>query len=127
VQAYDVFNQFNDEKRFKISCSENAGTGSHFVKQTCAPEFEIKAASAHAGEYMEARHNFLLPEKEGGQPDGNVVPLSAPMEIEIGRQHDAYKKKIKQVAEQHPEFLEAVKHYSKLKQQYEGAVEAPKK
>jgi hypothetical protein len=124
VHAYDIFNQFNDEKRFKISCSDNAGTGSHFTKQTCAPEFEIRATSAHAGEFMESMHNFRSGD---GQPDGNVVPQSAPMEIEIGRQQTEYKKKIKRVAEQHPEFLEAVKQYSKLREQYQGAEATEKK
>ncbi|HTQ99820.1 MAG TPA: hypothetical protein VMH83_07515 [Candidatus Acidoferrum sp.] len=123
--AYDIFNQFNDEKRFNISCSISAPTGSRFETQYCQPEFEVEAIQAHAQDYYESLRNFLNP--NGGVPDASVVPTHASMEVEIGRQQPAFKLKMKQVAEQHPEFVEAIKQYSELRKKYEGVVESEKK
>lgn len=119
-KAYDTFNKFNDEKRFNISCSIGKPSGTHFEKQVCQPEFEIEATSAHAQDYLDGLRNFLNPVL-GTVPDGSVAPAHAPMETEIARQLPDYKRKIKEVAEKHPEFLQAIIEYSKVRQQYEAA------
>lgn len=118
ANAYDIFNKFNDEKRFKISCSIHKVTNSQFVNQTCSPEFVLRASKEHALDYLET----LRPPIDGaGKPlPGTVENKFSPMEAEIGRQRPAYKDKMKQIAEQHPEFVEAIKEYARLKAEYEG-------
>ena len=123
--AYDVFNKFNDDKRFMISCSESAPINSHLTRQLCEPEFKIQATAGHARDFLASLRDNST--DSNGNPVDIQVPTHEPMEIAIGRQLPAYQKKMKQVAEQHPEFVEAIKQYSKLREQYEGAVKADKK
>jgi hypothetical protein len=54
-------------------------------------------------------------------PLGSISPTHVPMEAEIARQLPDYRRKIKQVAEQHPEFLEAVIRFAAMREQYEAA------
>jgi hypothetical protein len=125
-KAYDIFNQFNDEKRFNISCSISKPIGTHFEKQTCSPAFQITATKEHAQTYFDEYRAFLDTWTLG-------IPYNMPSntyespEVAIPRQRAAYKLKMKEVAEQHPEFLEAIKEYAKLREQYEGASGARKK
>jgi hypothetical protein len=117
--AYDLFNQFNDEKRFDIYCSVQTPTGSRIQseEQHCQPNFEIEALRSHSRDYLESLRLLY----DLYSPDKNAVITSQPAEVLIASQQEAYRKKMKQVAEDHPEFLEALIEYSKLKAQYEAA------
>lgn len=115
-KAYAVFNQFNDEKRFRISCSKTQPTGTRFFTHSCQPEFEIAATKAHARDYYESLRNLLTP---GGLPDGSVSGTAPPMEAEILRHQDDYKRKFREIAQKHPEFLRAIEDYSKARAKYE--------
>lgn len=109
--AYDLFNKYNDDKRFRISCNEEAPTGSNFKRQVCQPEFERRAMSAHAYDYLGSLQN----------PDTESTTMSAaPVEAAIAAQLPALQRKMKQLAEQHPDFLEAVVAFSKLRQASAG-------
>ena len=119
-QAYEIFNKFNDEKRFNISCSVKARTGSIFKAQLCQPEFEIQASRAHGQAFLESYRNFLGSETISGVPntDGSAVQ-AMPMADLVASQQEDYKRKLRQVAEQHPEFLDAITSYGKVREQYE--------
>ena len=118
--AYDIFNKFNDEKRFQISCSISQPIGTHLEKQICAPEFEIQATRSHAQDYYESLRNYLnLQAGLAALPDGSVVPTKIPVEAAISLQRPAYRQKLKQIAVEHPEFLEAIKQFGQLREQYE--------
>ena len=119
--AYETFNKFNDDKRFNISCSVHKPTGSQFEKQSCTPEFEIQATRAHAQDYFQNLRNFLNPVANEPDTDGSVMQSSAPVEMLINKDLPAYRQKLKQIAEQHPEFLESIVNYTKVKKKYEGA------
>ena len=119
--AYETFNKFNDDKRFNISCSVHKRTGSQFEKQSCTPEFEIQATQAHAQDYIESLRNFINPADPSVHTDGNVSQSAAPVEMLINKDLPAYRQKLKQIAEQHPEFLESIVNYTKVKEKYEGA------
>lgn len=113
--AYDIFNKFNDEGRFRISCSMHQPTGTRFETQICQPDFELEATAAHGRDYWESLRALLDPDNLDYSP-----PVQAqPQEAVIARQLPAYKRKIRQVAEEHPEFLEAVIQYSRTREQYE--------
>lgn len=117
--AYDIFNKFNDERRFKISCSMHQPTGTRIERQVCIPEFQIQATKANARAHFDNFCDLLC---YGNLPNSSQI-THVPQEAAIASQQEAYKDKIKQVAEKHPEFLEAVIRFSELKAQYEGAAE----
>lgn len=116
VRAYDLFNQFNDDGRFHISCAKQSATGTRIESQTCAPQFVLDARQSHARDYRSSLANFLDPH---GVPDGSVSPQSSPAEAVIAGHLPAYRLKMKQIAEEHPEFLQALIEYSNLKDSYE--------
>jgi hypothetical protein len=110
--AYDTFNKFNDERRFDISCSVVEPLGSRFKKQVCQPEFEIQALRGHAQDYLDSMPGRSL------LPGGVVNQSFQPLETEISRQRPAFKQKMEEVAEKHPEFLEAIVRLTRLQEQY---------
>ena len=116
-RAYDVFNAFNDERRFEISCNLHSPIGTVFVEQVCMPEFQLDALRAQGTDYLESLRNFLT---LGGLPDGSVVPTTIPAEAVIASQMPDYRRKMKEVAEQHPEFREALIEYTELRAQFES-------
>ncbi len=99
-KAYDVFNSFNDEKRFDIKCYLHEPTGTRIKRQVCTPEFQLIATREHAQDFM------------------NGTQQHVPVEFAIASQLGDYRNKIKQVAEEHPEFLQAVIEYTEKRQEY---------
>lgn len=118
--AYEIFNQFNDEKRFHISCSTQTPTGSRIQsdEKYCQPNFEIEANRAHARDSLESFRLLYDPHST----DKNAVQASQPLELVIASQQRAYQRKMKEVAEQHPEFLQAIIRFTEIKTRYEEAV-----
>jgi len=110
-QAYDIFNSFNDDPRFDISCSTHAPTGSRITRQVCLPGFQLEAYQQHALQFLETL-----------RPDGsNFAIQSQPQEVVIASQQEAYRSKLKQIAEEHPEFLDALIEFTELKERYQEA------
>lgn len=120
--AYEVFNQFNDERRFDIHCRMHQPTGTRFETQVCEPEFEIEAKRTHAAHYFENMRDMLNQIAAGAPvPSERTPPNYVPPEALIASQQKAYRNKLKDVAEQHPEFLDALVKYTESKQRYERA------
>lgn len=117
--AYNLFNEFNDEDRFDIYCSEQLPTGSRIQSeaQHCQPNFEIQALRDHSRDYLESLR--LLYDRYS--PDKNAVITSQPAEVVIASQQEAYREKMRLVAKDHPEFLDALIKYSELRAKYEAA------
>ena len=124
VLAYEVFNTFNDEARFDISCSLHQISGTRLDRQLCQPEFEIQAMAQQGRNFLESYRAFLDPLYQGpaGVPsfDG-APPVSRPASAAIASQQEAYRAKMKQVAEEHPAFLNALIKYSEARGRYEAA------
>lgn len=114
LDAYNVFNQFNDDKRFNISCSVSARTGSHFTRQVCQAEFEIQAMRGHAQDYLNTMPGSP---GDGRPPQGSVTQQYPPVEAGLQQHQKAYKEKMRQIAEEHPEFLDAIARYAALNQE----------
>lgn len=110
--AYEIFNKLNDERRFDISCSISAPTGSRIERQVCQPEFEIQAMRGHAQDFYNSMGG------PGSLPEGSVAKHFQPVEVEIYRQQQAFKDRMKQVAEEHPEFLDAIARYAALQKEF---------
>ncbi|HTQ99927.1 MAG TPA: hypothetical protein VMH83_08050 [Candidatus Acidoferrum sp.] len=115
--AYDIFNKFNDDKRFAINCSNFRPVGTHFEREVCAPQFKLDALSGHAQDYLESLHYFV---DLGASSDTNATASHLPAEVAIAQQTAAYKAKMKKIAEEHPEFLQALVKYSRLRQQFDS-------
>ena len=107
-KAYEIFNKFNDEKRFEIHCTMHNPTGSRINRQVCTTGFENEASRVHAQAYYDDMF-------------GTSNTVHVPFEVLVASQQEAYKKKIKQVAEENPEFLNAVIQFSEMRQRYEAA------
>jgi len=121
-KAYDLFNQFNDEKRFRISCNQHRPTGSLLKNQICQAEFEREATRGHARDYWENLRALYDPYSPYSDPH-----VAAPaQEAMIASQQREYRKKLKQVAEEQPEFLDAIIQYSELQAQYRDATRTVK-
>ncbi len=116
-QTYDIFNKFNDEKRFDISCSMHQPTGTRIERQFCQPGFGIEATKALGQDYLDSLRGFLDPSGIAYTPQVSYEPLEAV----IASQQEAYRRKMRQVAEEHPEFLEALIQYSEMWERYEEA------
>ncbi len=99
-KAYEVFNSFNDEKRFDIKCRLHEPTGTRIKRQVCIPEFQLIATREQARDRLNGTFQHV------------------PIEFAIASQLDDYRNKIKQVAEEHPEFLQAVIEYTEKRQEY---------
>lgn len=115
--AYEVFNRFNDEERFNISCSMHQPTGTRIRRQVCQPRFEADAMRAHARDYYANLRDLFDPDT----PDNASPRQHQPAEFVIASQREDYRRKMRQVAENHPEFLEALVRYSETRDRYEEA------
>jgi hypothetical protein len=101
--AYEVFNSFNDEKRFDISCRTEEPLGTRFKRQLCQPAFEIDALRTHARHYFENTREMLNQFAAGAAvPVENTPPVYVPAEFLIASQQAAYRRKMREVAAQHP-------------------------
>lgn len=115
-RTFALFNEFNDENRFDIFCETHETTGSHFATQNCEPQFILDARQSMASDYKTSLSNFL---DLYGIPDGSVSAQHIPAEAAIANQLPAYRSKMKQVAEEHPEFLQSLIEYTNLKREFE--------
>jgi hypothetical protein len=122
--AYDTFNQFNDERRFEISCSMQQPTGTRFSNQICLPNFKQDATAAHGQALLQDYRNLYLQNECILCPaiTGSAVPAHIPSASEIAAQQKQYMLKMETLAREHPEFLEALIRYSETKTQYEEAI-----
>jgi hypothetical protein len=114
-KAYDVFNALNDEKRFHISCSMHQPTGTRLEQQVCQAAFELEASRVHGRIYLDSLCDVMCVNRG----DGQSHTVHVPQEIVIASQMDAYRRKLREVAEQHPEFLDALIEYTQLRERYQ--------
>lgn len=115
-QAYDIFNKFNNESRFNITCQMHQPTGTRIERQICRPNFVAEATAAHGQAFLENYRALLDP----GTTTGSNSALQIPQAAAIASQQRKYQEKMRQVAEEHPEFLNAIIQYSELRQRYEA-------
>jgi hypothetical protein len=114
-RAYELFNQYNDEKRFEIQCSVTEGTGSRFSDQTCMPRFQLKAYQEHAQQYLESLRTAFDP-RDGSR----YTSVFIPQEAQIASQMAAYRAKLREIATEHPEVLQALIEYTEARGRFEG-------
>lgn len=111
--AYDIFNKYNDEKRFHISCSIRELTGTKLEGQVCDAGFKLDALAQHGRDFLDTYRTYMTEI----QLDGSS-PVQIPVDVLIASQQQAYKEKLQQVAKAHPEFVEAISQYIKARDSY---------
>lgn len=118
--AYDLFNQFNDDKRFEISCNTQTPVGSRIESANllCQPNFEAEAMRGAGQDYLTSLRNFMDPYTEDKSPPPSHAPAHALIEALQGE----YRAKMREVAEQHPEFLQALIEYSNKQARYRASL-----
>lgn len=117
-EAYEVFNKFNDVKKFKINCSLHRPTGTNLSQQICMPAFEADLQAGHAREFLDSYRAFMDPTT----PETSQVPTGVPFQNRTQYDRKKYKLKIKEIAEMHPEFLKALIHYADKKKEFEESL-----
>jgi hypothetical protein len=120
IAAYDLFNQFNDDKRFEISCNSQTATGTRIESEElmCQPNFEMEAMRGAGQDYLTSLRNFMDPYTD----DKNPPPAHAPAAAIIESLQPEYRAKMREVAEQHPEFLEALIIFTEKQARYREAL-----
>jgi hypothetical protein len=116
-RAYDLFNELNHEKRFDIHCSTHQPTGTRIERQICTPYFQIEANAVSARGYWESLRDHLDP----FSTEGTTQNVYMNAETRIASQQKDYQQKLRQIAEQHPEFLDAISEYTAVRRHYEEA------
>lgn len=116
-KAYDVLNQVNDEKRFDIHCSTHQPTGTRIKPQICTPYCQIEANAASARGYWETLRDHL----DIYSVEGTSQNVYMNAETRIASEQKDYQQKLRQVAKQHPEFLQAISEYTEMRRHYEDA------
>jgi hypothetical protein len=101
---YDLFNELNDDPKLRVTCSNEASTGSHVRKRICRTQLELDLLEAEAegqmrlgsigrrgqlggGTLGDVRYaNRLLREKMASMAEENEDMLRALLQIGIARQ-----------------------------------------
>ena len=120
--AYDIFNKFNDEKRFMTTCGDAQRTGTRLTHQSCQPEFVRRATADYARDHLESYREFMSEFIDKDNNFGYTPQLTSqpPAAVIAGQQKD-YQQKMRQVAEENPEFLEALIRFTEAKAAFEQA------
>jgi hypothetical protein len=120
--VYNLFNEFNDEPRFEISCETRAITGTTRKSQVCQTAFEREALTLEAQDYLAAYRTMMEYAAVGKDPaDQNFSPYSAapPSAMRIAPQQRQLQRKMREVAEEHPQFVEALVRFVTAKGRYD--------
>lgn len=119
-EAYNIFNQFNDEKRFITTCDKTQPTGTRFTYQSCQPEFVRRATADYARDHLESYREFINEFVDKDSNFGYTPQMTAqPPQAVIAGQQEDYQQKMRQIAEDHPEFLDALIRFTEAKAAFE--------
>ena len=128
--AYDVFNALNSNDEFDILCDDERKYHSRTKKRVCKARFETDISAAAAREYMSALFFACRPDATGefnltncmfSDASANAISSAQAVEGQAPPKRDALSDEIWRVANEHPEFAEAILEYFQLSQQYDAA------
>lgn len=104
---FAVFNEFNDDERFDITCKMEKRYGSKILEHQCAPKYYRTALEE------EAEFNLsLIPGIAGASVTG-------PGRNVLDRYNSMLEEKVRDAINTSPEFVDAVSHFEDLKAQYD--------
>ena len=115
--VYDIFNSLVDDKQFKITCKWENRYLSHIKSWGCMPEFERVAEQAKAQGVLGEMASVLG--SPGAMNAGSVAEsLYLPPDFAIQKGQAEMKEKMRQVANESPEFVDALIQYVEAKENY---------
>jgi len=146
LAVYDLFNQLNDDASLQLECHKRNVGGTRLQTTDCAPRFESQAkaqegrdvlemyrASLNAMAVTDGAFSTVFPgemNQQAGQGSGAVdqflgytpavMGIPANQAIQIGQSR--LQKKMRTMAAEHPEFVEAVKSYVDARVRYTQAL-----
>jgi hypothetical protein len=131
--VYDLFNKLNDEASLKLDCFKRNVGSTRLQAMDCAPRYEADALQLEGQNLFESYRallngmamtdNFSAGTRNASfdssvftnySPSATGIP--APLAIQSG--HVRLKRKMDEIAAEHPEFVEAVVHYVESKERY---------
>lgn len=128
--AYGVFNELNNNDEFDILCHDERKYHSRTKRRVCRARFETDISAAAAREYMSALFFACRPDATGefnltncmfSDASANAISSAQAVEGQAPPKRDALTEEIWRVANEHPEFAEAILNYFELSQQYDAA------
>jgi hypothetical protein len=128
--AYDVFNALNSDDEFDILCRDERKYHSRTKRRVCKARFETDISADAANEYMSALFFACRPDSTGefnltacmfSDASENARSRAQAVEGEAGPKRDALSDEIWHVANEHPEFAQAILDYFEFSQQYDAA------
>jgi hypothetical protein len=117
--VYNLFNELNDEPRFKISCSMHEITGTRLASQVCQPEFERIALAQEGQDYLAAYRAFREAQSCADCVAPEPFTMAMPAAGIIAPQQRELQRKMREVADEHPEFIDALVRFVEAKGRYE--------
>lgn len=117
--VYNLFNELNDEPRFEISCAMHAITGTTRKSQVCQTEFERRALSQEGQDYLAAYRALLEPRPCSGCEPAEPFVTAATSAMIIAPQQKELQGKMREIAETHPEFVDALVRFVEAKGRYD--------
>lgn len=115
--VYDIFNSLVDDKQFKITCKWQNRNLSHIKYWACMPEFERVAERAKAQGVLGVMASVVG--NPGAINAGSVAEnLSLPPDFAIQKGQGEIKEKMRQIANESPEFVDALIKYVEAKENY---------
>lgn len=128
--AYYVFNALNSNDEFDILCRDERKYHSRTTRRVCKARFETDISANAAKEYMTALlfacrpaagEQFSLTHCMFSDASENPRSRAQAVEGEAGPKRDALSEEIWRVANEHPDFAQAILDYFELSQQYDAA------
>lgn len=114
--VHSVWNDLNDDDLFDIRCVWEARTGTTIKRRRCAPRFVDELTEDHASEYLSQARSF----------DAGIGGTAYPDDTQAMRRNYTliFQQKMKDMAEQNAELLEAITNHANSLERLKSAQEA---
>ena len=111
-QFYSRYNELNTIRDFDIQCTEEARTGTRFIKRSCRPMYQEKAVNAEGKAAFEVMQSI----RSRGMAESPPVPAA----VEIERRRLEFRRNMEEVARRNPELTEVLRQRDELIERYKA-------
>ena len=106
-RIYGLFNELNGDELLDIHCRWHAELGTRIRQRSCQPEFVRQALEGQAKDFTMAVQGSAY---SSGHPPAAAI---------VGHYNPILEKRMKEVLQESPEFLEAIQHHHALREDLE--------
>lgn len=104
-RMYGLFNELNGDELLNIHCQWHAELGTRIRQRSCQPEFVRQALEGQAKDFTMAVQGSAY---SSGHPPAAAI---------VGHYNPILEKRLKEVVQESPEFLEAIQHHHALREE----------